>query len=150
MFTRGLKNHFGRGFSPPRFDIRCIRTKIARVDNPAAELSLNFVFHGAILLFREITAPDAALVRNHEKFEARSLQLLQGIDDAIKNLNRTWVGTKIDIAHDGAVAIEKDRRVQSFNGRSRHSENWRAILPSSPSPFQAFQQQRHWRGLQFP
>ena len=98
-----------------------VGTKISCIDQIRSEFMQHFRLDGAILLHRDKSAPDPALIRNDDEFEAFGFQTAQCFRDAGENLNLFRIGTIIGIVHYGSVAIDKDGGRTIYQPRSESS-----------------------------
>src|SRR5207253_9453296 len=87
----------------------------------------HFLLDGAILLHRDKSAPDPALIRNDNEFEARGFQTAQCFRDPGENPNLSWIRTIVGIVHYGSVAIDKDGGEQFISHARGPPENLRQV-----------------------
>src|SRR5205807_1777694 len=98
----GLKNHFGRRFATRATALGQVRAKVSRVDEIFADLPQNFSLDRAVLLLREITAPDSALIRDDNDFITTRFQFPQRRRRSFKNVYFFYIATVINVAHQRA------------------------------------------------
>ena len=134
--ARRLEQQARLRFSAFRRFARRIRTKIGRIDQAVPELPRNFCFDRAILFLGEESAPNSALIGNHDNFVSGIFEPVQRGRRAIKNLNLFRIRTVIGVAHYGAVTInENGRRLRPSRS---HVRSWRSIRRASPLRCQVY------------
>src|SRR5206468_9367190 len=107
-------------------------------------------FDSAVLIEREESAPDPALICNDDEFESSRFQTSQRLKYTWKNPYILRMGTIIGIFHDRAIAIDKDGRRQRVTHLPCPLENWRRVHLASQSPFQVCSRPQRFRGWQSP
>jgi len=108
VFSGGLQDHSGRRLATAGMLTGNVGAKISGIYQTITQLLQDFRFNRTILLDREETATDTALVRNDNKFEAIRFQTPQRFWDAGEDFHLLRVGTIRNILRDRTIPIDKD------------------------------------------
>src|SRR5256714_4097774 len=95
------------------------------------------------MFFREVTAPDATLIRDDNELVTVFFEAAQSGTSLRIDFHLSRITAVIDVAHQGAVAIEKNGG-PALVRRAGHFRNSRAALPALPSPSRVCRQPRRW------
>src|SRR4029079_13429009 len=118
-------NHSRSRLTTLRMLFRSIRAVVSCIDQTIAKLPQHFRFNRAILIYREESASDPALICDDDYFESSRFQTLQRFNHTGKNPHVLRIRTVIGIFHDRAVTIDKDGWRSHVTHLRRPLENWR-------------------------